>query len=90
MLILGAVVTLYFQYKNELIQTSKYKEVNRTEPSPSVSVPCFDCLVQKALCLNPREMLKDRKKNIFLKLLKVFIFSANIFFNELADYDTSM
>jgi hypothetical protein len=35
-------VKKYFQYKNDLIQTSWYKEVNRTEPSPSVRVPCFN------------------------------------------------
>jgi hypothetical protein len=31
-----------FQFQKQLIQTSQYKEVNCTELSPSVSVPCWE------------------------------------------------
>ncbi len=32
---------MYFQYKKQLILTSKYKEVNSIVPSPSVRIPWF-------------------------------------------------
>jgi hypothetical protein len=31
---------IHFQYEKQLIWTSSYKEINRTDPSPSVRIPC--------------------------------------------------
>ncbi len=50
---------MYFQYQSELIETSWYKEVHRTEPSPSVRLPCRRIFVQQHFSTSSR-FYKDK------------------------------